>query len=224
MTDFKAITFPDTISWGATGGPKFQTTVQMSKAGKEKRNIDWAYRRGEWDVAHGIKSDTEYAELLDFFHVVRGRAYEFRFHDWGDDTAEEQNLGKGDGATAAFQCQKTYTFGSETYTRYITKVNPSSEDTLKTTGTNPWIVKVGATWATAATQVEGAGNDYTVDRDTGIITFNAGSIPGSSDYVFATFEFFCHVRFDVDHLLASKEMYNNNVWGNIKIVEIKPNV
>lgn len=213
---FHAKTFPDRIAHGALGGPKFKTTVLSSKSGREQRNIDWEEVRGEWDVATGIETDDEFDEVREFFYARQGRAYSFRFHDWLDDTALSMNLGTGDGVETNFQCRKIYESGTYQYIRNITKINPSTEDSLRPNVSNPWNVKVNG-----VDQVEGAGDDYTVDRDTGIITFNAGSEPANGHVVTASFQFFAHVRFDTDHMIASMEKVNQTVWGNIPIVEIK---
>ena len=53
MTDFHEIRFPDNIAYGATGGPEFATTVVVTGAGHEQRNVNWAEARGRWDVGTG---------------------------------------------------------------------------------------------------------------------------------------------------------------------------
>ena len=46
MTGFHEIRFPDKIAYGATGGPEFATTVVVTGAGHEQRNVNWAEARG----------------------------------------------------------------------------------------------------------------------------------------------------------------------------------
>jgi uncharacterized protein (TIGR02217 family) len=46
MTSFHVVRFPDNITYGATGGPEFATTVVATGSGQEKRNVNWAQARG----------------------------------------------------------------------------------------------------------------------------------------------------------------------------------
>jgi uncharacterized protein (TIGR02217 family) len=59
MTGFHEVRFPDNIAYGATGGPEFATTVVVTGAGHEQRNVDWAEARGRWDVASGLKNQQQ---------------------------------------------------------------------------------------------------------------------------------------------------------------------
>jgi uncharacterized protein DUF2460 len=82
MSGFHEVRFPDNIAYGATGGPEFATTVVVTGAGHEQRNIDWAEARGRWDVASGLKTQAQLDELIAFFRARKGKAYGFRFKDW----------------------------------------------------------------------------------------------------------------------------------------------
>ena len=99
MTGFHEVRFPENIAYGATGGPEFATTVVVTGAGHEQRNIDWAEARGRWDVASGLKNQAQLDELIAFFRARKGKAYGFRFKDWTDYKATGQLIGTGDGAT-----------------------------------------------------------------------------------------------------------------------------
>jgi uncharacterized protein (TIGR02217 family) len=50
MSGFHEVRFPDNIAYGATGGPEFATTVVVTGAGHEQRNVNWTEARGRWDV------------------------------------------------------------------------------------------------------------------------------------------------------------------------------
>ena len=84
MGGFHEVRFPDNIAYGATGGPEFATTVVVTGAGHEQRNVNWAEARGRWDVASGLKNQQQLDELIVFFRARKGRAYGFRFKDWTD--------------------------------------------------------------------------------------------------------------------------------------------
>ncbi len=88
MTGFHKVRFPDNIAYGATGGPEFVTTVVVTGAGHEQRNVDWAEARGGWDVASGLKNQAQLDELIAFFRARKGKAYGFRFKDWTDYKAD----------------------------------------------------------------------------------------------------------------------------------------
>ena len=121
MTGFHEVRFPDNIAYGATGGPEFATTVVVTGAGHEQRNVDWAEARGRWDVASGLKNQAQLDELIAFFRARKGKAYGFRFKDWTDYKATGQLIGTGDGAIKTFQLVKRYPSGSVIEVRTITK-------------------------------------------------------------------------------------------------------
>jgi hypothetical protein len=96
---FHEIQFPNDIAYGATGGPEFATSVVATASGYEQRNINWSAARGRWDVASGLKKQTQLDTLIAFFRARKGRAHGFRFKDWTDYKATGQALGTGNGTT-----------------------------------------------------------------------------------------------------------------------------
>ena len=74
----------------------------------------------------------------------------------------------------------------------------------------------------AVLKVEGAnpGGDYTVNYNTGIVTFNVGKAPGAVA-VTATFEFDVPVRFDTDQLDITVDEYNRYSVNSLPIIEIR---
>ena len=73
MISFHEVRFPDNIAYGATGGPEFATTVVVTGAGHEQRNVNWAEARGRWDVASGLKKQAQIDELIAFFRTRRDK-------------------------------------------------------------------------------------------------------------------------------------------------------
>jgi uncharacterized protein (TIGR02217 family) len=154
--------FPVDISYGAQGGPGFNTSVRAVASGRESRNKNWSIARGKWDVSHGVKNEEQADRLRSFFYsVAQGMFNTFRFKDWSDYAATVSNgyldESAGDG-TPIYQLYKKYTFGSSTYTRTIHK--PVAGTLTVTRNGSP--VTAGAS----------AGN-YSVDTTTGTITFVA---------------------------------------------------
>lgn len=212
MTTFiEAPRFPDDISYGSRGGPAYNTTVIVVDSGAESRNQRWSYPRHEYDVAYGVNTLARLEELLEFFHVVAGRAIGFRYKDWMDykscgraDTvaATDCALGTGDGVEDEYQLVKLYTQGAYTRTRKILK-------------------PVSGTVRVAVAGVEKAlTTQFTVAAATGIITFTAGNIPTAGQAVTAGYEFDVPVRFDTDRLSINLDDYAT-ASAQVPLVELK---
>lgn len=197
---FHEVRFPEDISYGSSGGPKFKTTVFTLDSGYEQRNIDWSQMKAEYDVSQGVKTRAQMDDLRAFFYARRGRAYGFRFKDWGDYQAANQQIGVGDGTTKNFQMIKTYTSGPSSYARKLTKL-------------------VSGTF-TAGVLVNSVSAPYTVDVNTGIITITTA--PGAGQIVFVPYvEFDVPVRFDTDHLSATHDQWEMESWNSIPLVEVR---
>lgn len=196
---FHEVRFPDDIAYGATGGPEFATTVVSMASGFEQRNINWQSARGRWDVASGLKNQTQLDILLAFFRGRKGRAHGFRFKDWTDYRATAQPIGTGDGTNRFFQLAKTYTSGAGTENRIIKK--PVSGTTK--------------TYFGGVQQSSG----WSVNTTTGIVTFT--NAPANGVAVTADFEFDVPVRFDTDRMAVTIEFFNLNQWSGIPILEIR---
>lgn len=196
---FHEVRFPDDIAYGATGGPEFATSVVVTASGFEQRNINWSAARGRWDVASGLKNQSQLDTLIAFFRARKGRAYGFRFKDWTDYKATGQAIGTGDGANKTFQLVRTYSSGSGDDTRTVTK--PVS-------GT----VKV---YLGGVQQMSG----WSVNTTTGIVTFTTAPAIGVA--VAADYEFDVPVRFDTDRMAVTIEHINLHQWSGIPIVELR---
>jgi uncharacterized protein (TIGR02217 family) len=200
MSGFHEVQFPPDISYGASGGPGYSTTVVTTVSGRERRNANWAAARGKWNVAHGLKKREQVAALIAFFRARKGRAYGFRFKDWTDYQAFAQPLGVGNGSNRTFQLIKRYASGGEIETRIIAK--PVS-------GT----VKIYRDGVQAVT-------GWTVNSATGLVTFTTA--PASGVQVTADFDFDVPVRFDSDQMDITIETYQLGSWGHIPVLEIRP--
>jgi uncharacterized protein (TIGR02217 family) len=178
MSDFHEIQFPTDISYGSTGGPEFSTEIVVLSSAHEKRNINWTYPRERWQVAYGVKGQSDLDALREFFYVCKGRAIGFRFKNHDDYQGTTEKLGDGDGSTVAFQLVKIYTSGGETLTRKITK-------------------PVDGTVSVFIDDVEQGESIWSIDLTTGIITLDTA--PSSGEVVSATFQFDVPMRFDTDY-------------------------
>ncbi len=184
----------------------FSTTVMALNSGYERRNINWSKVRAVYQAAHGIKTRAQMQALINFFYARWGRAHSFRYKDWMDYQTGSQTIAIGDGILAAFPILKTYTSAGYNYAREITK--PIS-GTLINVAVN------------AVVLVEGAGaGKYTVDYNTGIITF--GTVPGNTETItIGACDFDVHARFDIDQINIIQEFWETMTWPAIPLVELK---
>ena len=199
MSSFHEVRFPDNIAYGATGGPEFATTVVVTGAGHEQRNVNWAEARGRWDVGSGLKTQQQLDELIAFFRARKGKAYGFRFKDWTDDKATGQLLGTGDGVQTQFQLVKQYPSGSVVEVRTVTK---------PVAGT----VRI---YKDSVEQLSG----WSVNVTTGLVTFTTA--PAAGVEITADFEFDVPVRFDTDHMAVTIETFRLHRWQQIPILELR---
>ena len=193
MAAFHEVRFPPDISYGASGGPGYLTTVVATASGHEHRNANWAAARGKWDVASGLRDRTHLAELIAFFRARRGRAHGFRFKDWTDYQGVAQVLGTGDGSMKTFPLIKNYASGGVIEARTIAKP-VAGTITLYRDGV---VVASGVSVNTA----------------TGLVTFSAA--PAAGVIVTADYEFDVPVRFDTDQMTVTIETYNLGTWAQV---------
>jgi len=159
---FLEIQFPPRISYGASGGPGYRTDVVVLESGYEVRNQLWSVSRGKWDVAHGVKSQSDFNELNAFFRIAKGRTHGFRFKDWLDYqvASSEGRLGTGAAGTGlpTYQLYKRYANAAGSEDRKIVKPVAGAVTVYRNAGP----VTIGA----------GAGQ-IAIDSTTGIVTFVA---------------------------------------------------
>lgn len=198
-TTFHDVRFPTDISFGSTGGPGFSTDIVALQSGHEQRQINWSAARSVYNVAQGVRSQSQLDQLIAFFRTRQGRAHAFRFKDWLDYSATSQVIGTGDGSETDFQLTKTYTSGAETASRSVTKPVDSSVDI----------------YVDSVLQSSG----YTVDNSNGMVTFAVAVSAG--EVVSADFQFDVPVRFDTDRLSASIDDYGVHSWQDIPLIEVR---
>lgn len=190
---FLDIAFPGSVGRGATGGPGFSTQIVTLASGAEQRNVNWSQARGRWNISTGIRSRADMAAVIAHFHVVKGRAYSFRFKDWNDFDAADQAMVQI--APTVWQIVKRYNRSGYEHVRTVTK---------PVTGTVA--VKIAGSPVTPAA----------IDTLTGRITF--ASAPGSAPT--ASFQFDVPVRFDTDSLPVQANAWDLQIVNNIDLVEV----
>jgi len=201
---FREVQFPTDIAAesGLVGGPEWRTEIVELVSGAEKRNAAWANPRHKWDVATGIKTKTQLQSLKEFFQVMQGKLIGFRFKDWMDYEGTYVEIGTGTGAQTEYQIVKIYNYSLWSYSRTITKPVSGS--------LSVYVDDVPQVYST----------EYDFSTTTGIITFQAGAIPGAGAVINATFEFDVPVRFDTDVLKTDLSHYLAGSF-EVPIIEIR---
>lgn len=198
------VRYPECLSFGVTGGPRFNTTILRLASGYEQRNVNWSKALGRWETARVLKTQEQLDEALAFFYARFGNAYGFRFKDFTD-YRFDQVVGTGTGAQQSIQLFKRYSSGGHTYDRPLQKIVAGSY----------------RVFFDSAEQAEGSPSFVNVD--TGVLTVTAGG--GAAIRVAGEFD--VTVRFDApdDYFpLTVLDKTGNGeliVQGSLPIVEIR---
>jgi len=157
------------------------TEIVTSVGGFEVRNIATAQSIFEYDISitPGDFDDATIEAVHALYKVCRGKTYGFRFRDWDpkNRVLDAEPIGTGDGSQTTFQITKSWTLDGQTHSRKVTRPVAGLQ-----------VFKAGVP-QTIATH-------YTIDLDTGIITFL--SAPGAGQAITVTGEFDIPVRFASD--------------------------
>jgi uncharacterized protein (TIGR02217 family) len=209
---FHELRFPTDISLGATGGPERRTEIVLLGSGFEERNSRWAHSRRRYNAGYGVKSLDDLHAVIAFFEERRGRLHGFRWKDHADfrscppqktPAASDQEIGHGDGATAAFQLVKTYGAGEAAYRRLIRKP------------------VAGSLLLAVDGERMSEGEHFTLDAATGVIAFRQANVPEAGAIVTAGYEFDTPVRFDTDRLEIGLVSFRAGQIPDIPIVELR---
>lgn len=187
----KGLTFP------AEKTPLWSTKIQQSASGKETRIGFWSYPIWQYSVSYDIlRSDSVNAELqtlLAFFNARQGAFDDWLFDDPDDNTAAAEPFGTGDGTTTSFQLSRSLDGIAEP----VRAVNTVS----------------------AVTSNGSPAGSYTVNYNTGVITFATAPASGRALAWSGTFYWRC--RFMDDQMTASKFMREFWETRSLKFQSVK---
>lgn len=150
---------PECYAFGARGGPVFSTEVVKTTGGQRYANANWLMPLHLYDISQGVKTQTDFEVIRDFFYVVGGRRDGFRFKDWADYVATLQPLSLITGSV--YQMNRVYVRGSRTFARPIYK--PVAGATfVRTRGGTPSAITPTVDYTTGQVTVSGhvAGDTY----------------------------------------------------------------
>lgn len=198
------------LAWSVTKAPRFATRIQRAVTGRELRVVDQAAPTWTWTLTYSLlrdKWDTrspgglgagydELRTLAGFFLQQQGAFQPFLFDDPSDDSVTAQLLGIGDGITTGFQLVR----GMGGFSESIAAPNI-----------------VSAVYFNGVLQ---AAAQYSVDADSGLVTFVAPPPAGIS--VTADFTYYFRVRFAED--TAEFENFMFQLWQlkQVKLQSVVP--
>ena len=197
--------------YGATGGPAWATQIISYPNGRTRRNMDRSAALGAWELGNRNIDKAKLEYLRGFFHAMRGRAHSFLYHDWNDCEAVEELL-----TFDADEAQLTKVYGLS--------INPWVRDIVKP-DVSTLVVEMlnGSVWEELTVDT-----DYTIDSDTGILTWLDTNLPDTSDQIRWSGKFWVPARFATDtfdaQFLAIEERAEGEVdlayhIGGLPIVE-----
>ena len=106
MQSFSEQRFPTDISYGVMGGPRFETSIITTNSGIEYRNVNFQTGRNRYNLASNIRTKPQLDAVIAFFRTMRGRGIGFRFKDWLDFAATNEQIAICDGKMRKFFLSK----------------------------------------------------------------------------------------------------------------------
>lgn len=170
-------TMPEKMSLGFESSVTYSTDKLTLRGGGERRKKNREDMVHVYQFSYENRLADEVAMLRQFYVGMRGDFTPFLLKDWADFSVAGVVLGTGDGSAVDFQLVQIFSAYGDPYTRTIR--HPK-------TGTV-------VLYDNAVVVDEG---DYSVDVDTGIVTFDTA--PTDMHEITADFEFYVPVRFDGD--------------------------
>lgn len=192
------------LAWSVTKAPTFQTRIQRAVSGRELRALDYPYPLWQFTLVFNFLRDNpsagydELRTLMGFFLSCQGAYAAFLFQDPSDYQVAGQSLGTGDSSTSAFQLQRAMGTGL-----------PGGGFTEPIVAPNV----IGALYFDGITQDPSV---YSVDPDTGIVTFETPPATGLT--ITADFSYWFRCRFVDDSYDFENFMYR--LWQLKKLTFI----
>ena len=208
---FRDVELPEEISAGSEGGPGVLVQISRSVAGYEQRVVKRRSLR-IFDLRYTIRGIDDLNVVYEHWLVMGGPEHTFPHTDRFDHRScgpletpaqDDQSIGTGDDSTAAFQLTKTYTRDAFTLVQDVT---------LPKNGTV--LIAVAGVLKTETTH-------YTIDYETGIVTFTGGNIPTAGQAITAGYKYRVKVRFDLQDF---SHVFQNFKFGNlpsIPLIEVR---
>ena len=207
-------------SFGLSLTINFENKILVSGEGKEQRIIPWHNPRIEIDLSRDFLVQPELDYISTFFQNRQGRRHEFKFKDptdhllnYRESGLETVALGElcppADGTRTQFQLCKTYIIQGNPDYYYYRPIFAPIEGTI-------------ALRTSEGTPINSS--NYSVDYDTGLITFSSPPTPG---HLYCNGEFYIWCRFLEDKLQYRFTSYDETTGeklyqiSGLKLIEDK---
>ena len=105
---FHEVLFPSCCEVFLVGRSLYSTSKIICASGREIRNLDHSYHRGQYFLKDCFLSQNEFWVLNNFFKARRGSRFAFLLKDNADFSVQKQALDISDGIKKDFQLCKTY--------------------------------------------------------------------------------------------------------------------
>ena len=205
-----ALIFPTLpgLAWSVTKTPTFQTRIQRAVSGRELRALDYPYPLWQFALVYDFLRDNsaagydELRTMLGFFMLCQGAFGTFLFKDPSDCQVTGQQIGFGDADTTVFQLQR------------------AMGTTLPGGGFFEPIVAPNVVRAIYLNGITQHPATYTVDPDTGLVTFE--SAPGSGLLIAADFTYYFRCRFVDDKYDFENFMYQLWQLKKLTFISVRP--
>ena len=214
---FYNVNLPHNISSGSQAS--LVTIVDIARApdGSESRRSRRSQPLMRYDIGQNVRTLAHLYDVAALFRLMDGPLHSFALKDEKDYKScvpdgtianDDASIGTGDGTTAAFQLKKQYSLTLNDGSTVIT-----TDRTISIPKRTTVLIAVAGSQKTETTH-------YTVDYDTGIVTFTAGNIPTLGQAITAGFEFDVKVRFDIQDLNQVMEEWDSGSSPSIPLIEV----
>ena len=197
--------------YGWEGGPEFSTRIVRMANGRERRNAEWSQPQHFYAVPFANLVQSQYAPIKQMHLNRRGRWGCFLFRDRLDDYADDEAFAVAEAGQTEFQLAKWSVIDGVSYHNEINAIYLPNDDGSAQSNT----IEITVDGNPAGSHV--------IDRDTGIVTFDAA--PGDGAILRWTGGFSRWVRFDQDRLPFSIDNKSGGefvVNGGVELLEQPP--
>jgi len=223
--DFEDVYLPPSLARIAfTSSPRTSTTITAVASGAEQRNKNWKHPLRRFVAPGAIDCDEKIEDLKDHFLALGGPFILFPLRDPLDFASRrlpkanvapvvgptDQFFGEGDGLNPRFPLKKSYERGTRTYVRNITL--PIVDSVLVAMNALPP--------GTADPTLPGGPYSFSVDRITGVVTFDPP--PANGILLTAGYLFDVPVRFEADDIFDQiVSSYQVREQADLSFVEVR---
>lgn len=120
MSSFLDFRLNSRYRFGFAGGPQFSTLHKRLRSGRTRSRALRQYPLHRFSADFAMLSEVEKREILNAIWVAEGSLNRFRFKDWNDWQATNEQFAVGDGTDMPLQLYKNYSIGGYTKERPIT--------------------------------------------------------------------------------------------------------